>query len=102
MSAIEQSLYNSASAESIGLSGYIPTGIYCLREAMASDKAYVPISTWPLFFGIQQAFEGLLWLGIAANELTVISKIDRNNSEDFHSCRFFLWGFIIFTLTLRG
>ena len=50
----------------------IPTGIYCLRGAMTSDKAYLPISAWPLFFGIQQAVEGLLWLGIASNEQTLI------------------------------
>lgn len=51
----------------------IPTGIYCLKEAMRSDTAYLLISTWPLFFGIQQAFEGLVWLGIASNEITLIN-----------------------------
>ncbi len=40
---------------------------------MTSDQAYLPISTWPLFFGLQQAVEGLLWLGIASNELTLIN-----------------------------
>ena len=53
----------------------IPTGIYCLTEAMISDKAYVPISTWPLFFGLQQAVEGVLWLGIDSNELTLIHTV---------------------------
>ena len=62
----------SASASFTASGLLIPTGIYCLKEAMASDKSYLPISSWPLFFGIQQTIEGFLWLGIEHNQLNLI------------------------------
>ena len=62
----------SASASFSASALLIPTGIYCLRGAMASDKTYMPISSWPFFFGLQQAFEGVLWLGMASNQQSLI------------------------------
>lgn len=62
----------SASASFMASALLIPTGIYCLRESMTTQRAYLPLSAWPLFFGIQQAFEGLLWLGMGNNEPKLI------------------------------
>jgi hypothetical protein len=42
----------------------IPLGVYCIKEATQSNRAFIPIAGWSLLFGIQQAFEGFLWLGI--------------------------------------
>ena len=50
----------------------IPTGIYCLKESIATKREYLPFSLWPLFFAIQQAFEGILWLGMGNNQLKLI------------------------------
>ena len=69
----EQKMCFSASASFVASALLIPTGIYCLTGAMTNDKADLLISTWPLFFGIQQAFEGLLWLGIASQELSLVN-----------------------------
>jgi len=71
-SSREEIMCFSASASFTASGLLIPTGIYCLKEAMASEKEYLAISAWPLFFGIQQAFEGFLWLGMGNHELSLI------------------------------
>lgn len=71
----------SASASLTASAFLIPTGIYCIRMALdrdtpsesPRDREYLAISCIPLFFGIQQAFEGLLWLGFEAHSSTEIS-----------------------------
>ncbi|MGB3240886.1 MAG: DUF6629 family protein [Geitlerinemataceae cyanobacterium] len=71
----------SASASFTASALLIPTGIYCIRMALhrqtsselVQDREYLSVSCLPLFFGIQQAFEGLLWLGLDAQNLTEIS-----------------------------
>ncbi|AFY68625.1 hypothetical protein Pse7367_0312 [Thalassoporum mexicanum PCC 7367] len=50
----------------------IPVGIYCIRSAIQSDRAFVTIAGWPLLFGIQQGCEGLLWLGIGNLDANLI------------------------------
>jgi hypothetical protein len=54
----------SASASLTTSAVLIPTGIYCVRTALDRDRAYRAIACLPLFFGIQQACEGFIWLGI--------------------------------------
>lgn len=50
---------------SFGVSGVlIPIGIYSLKKAIDLQKPYWAIALLPLVFGIQQAFEGLVWLEI--------------------------------------
>lgn len=50
----------------------IPAGLYCLQEIGENQREYIPIAAWPFCFGIQQLFEGLLWLGIESNQLIQI------------------------------
>lgn len=54
----------SASASFTASAFLIPTGIYCVTEVKKKNEAYLPIASLPLFFGIQQGFEGLVWLSI--------------------------------------
>jgi hypothetical protein len=51
----------------------IPTGIYCLRESLFTEKTYLAFACWPLFFGLQQILEGFVWLGIENNDIHVIN-----------------------------
>ena len=51
----------------------IPVGIYCIRESLSIQKTYLTFALWPLFFGIQQAVEGFVWLGIENNDLNLIN-----------------------------
>jgi hypothetical protein len=70
----------SASASLTASAFLIPTGIYCIRMALnrgtaedsLHEREYLSIACMPLFFGIQQAFEGLLWLGLDAHNSTEI------------------------------
>ncbi|HIK30636.1 MAG TPA: hypothetical protein IGS17_14660 [Oscillatoriales cyanobacterium M59_W2019_021] len=64
----------SASASFTASAFLVPTGIYCVREALNGDSLssdwrkheYLALACLPLFFGIQQGFEGILWLGLDA------------------------------------
>lgn len=62
----------SASASFTASTVLIPTGIYCLKEARATDKNYIPLACWPLLFGLQQAVEGFVWLGLDVKTVTLI------------------------------
>jgi hypothetical protein len=79
----------SASASFTASALLIPTGVYCVRMALdlytpesslretpmesLREREYLSVSCLPLFFGIQQGFEGLLWLGFDAHNSTQIS-----------------------------
>jgi hypothetical protein len=58
----------SASASLTASILLIPTGIYCLKQANENAKDYLPVAAWPLFFGVQQVFEGVIWLKINSNQ----------------------------------
>jgi hypothetical protein len=40
----------------------IPAGIYCIKKASSLEKPYWAFAVVPLIFGIQQIFEGVIWL----------------------------------------
>ncbi len=40
----------------------IPAGTFAMRNAYRKDRRYVPFATLPLLFGLQQFFEGLVWI----------------------------------------
>jgi hypothetical protein len=42
----------------------VPSGIYCLSTAARKNLRLLPVAVVPLFFGIQQGFEGLVWRGL--------------------------------------
>ncbi len=64
----------SASASFTASAILIPAGIYCVRESMIAQRTFLLFSLWPLLFGIQQAFEGFVWLGISNNELFIVDS----------------------------
>ncbi|WP_448603517.1 DUF6629 family protein [Thermoleptolyngbya sp.] len=51
----------------------IPVGVACLRKAQDEDRRYLPLATFPLAFGIQQAIEGLVWVGLGANDAQLVA-----------------------------
>ena len=53
----------------------VPVGAYCVRKAAGLEKAYWLFALIPLMFGIQQLFEGLVWLGMTAdnNDATLVA-----------------------------
>jgi len=46
----------------------VPAGIYCVKKAAGLEKAYWLFALMPVMFGIQQFFEGLVWLGMQPDE----------------------------------
>ncbi|WP_455205587.1 DUF6629 family protein [Kaarinaea lacus] len=49
----------------------LPIGAYCVLQANKRDKRFLAFAVYPIAFGIQQLFEGMLWLSLT------------NNSDDF-------------------
>ena len=45
----------------------IPAGIYCVKKAARLRQPYWVIALLPLLFGIQQVFEGFVWLGMESD-----------------------------------
>ena len=64
----------SASASFTASAILIPTGIYCLREARKKDETYIPVASLPLFFGIQQGVEGLVWSNIISENTIAVTN----------------------------
>lgn len=64
----------SASASFTASTFLIPTGIYCVTEAKKRNETYLPIASLPLFFGIQQSFEGFVWLNIISENTIAVTK----------------------------
>ena len=46
----------------------VPVGAYCVRKTASLEKAYWLFALIPLMFGIQQLFEGVVWLGLTADD----------------------------------
>ena len=61
----------SASVSFAAGSVLIPVGLYCLQVARPSPD-YLPLACVPLFFGLQQGFEGVVWSGIQAHNAIAI------------------------------
>ena len=77
---------------SFGVSAILlTTGAYTVNYALHNDRRYLALATFPLLFGIQQAFEGWLWLALAThdNTGTLISALG------FLFFAYFLWPFYV-------
>lgn len=64
----------SASASFTASAFLIPTGIYCVIEAKKRNETYLPLASLPLFFGIQQGFEGFVWLNIVSENTIAVTN----------------------------
>ena len=52
----------SAAASFTTTAFLLPMGAYCVMKVYKSDKHYLALASIPFLFGLQQAFEGGLWL----------------------------------------
>jgi hypothetical protein len=50
----------------------LPAGLYSLRLASQHNPGYLPLAVIPIAFGIQQACEGLVWLGMEVGSSTQV------------------------------
>jgi len=54
----------SATASFSAATVLIPVGVYCVKKATSLNKPYWLIALLPLGFGVQQVFEGFVWLAL--------------------------------------
>lgn len=67
-----------SAAASFALSGMlVPAGIYAIAKSRRSNSAWLPFAAFPLAFGIQQGFEGLVWLAIQGDNEAMIAIASR-------------------------
>lgn len=52
----------SATASFAAAAALIPSGLYTIIKARGTDPHHVPFAAFPLAFGVQQVFEGMVWL----------------------------------------
>jgi len=50
----------------------LPAGFYGLRVASQNNPRYLPLATIPIAFGVQQACEGLVWVGMEITSSTQV------------------------------
>lgn len=58
----------SASASFAVSAALLPVSAFTINYAWRYDKRYLALAAFPLLFGVQQAFEGVLWLSIPIEE----------------------------------
>ncbi len=69
----------------------VSVGAYCVKKASDTDKRYLTLASVPFLFGVQQTFEGGLWLAI---DDSVELRINRM-ALGFLFFADFLWPFLI-------
>lgn len=79
----------SATASFALSSVLLPMGGWCLQKAWRGDRHFLPLAAFPLAFGMQQAIEGFVWLGLGANAPTL-------TCQAAHGFVFFSHGFWLF------
>lgn len=63
----------SASASFAASALLLPTGLGCYAIARTLDPKWLPLSIFPIAFAIQQATEGMLWLGLTSGDDQLIN-----------------------------
>lgn len=81
----------SAAASFTTAAVLMPAAAYTIRTAMRTDRRYLGFAIFPLFFGIQQALEGGLWM--------VIGQVNPSRSHffalGFLFFAYFVWPFLV-------
>lgn len=62
----------SASVSFAASAVLLPTGVYALRSAYQCNPMYRSLATIPIAFALQQACEGMVWLGIQTEALVTV------------------------------
>lgn len=55
----------------------VPVGIYALAKARRNDPAWLAFAAFPLAFGVQQFFEGMVWLGLGRDDAALVQAASR-------------------------
>ncbi len=77
----------SATASFTLFGALVPTGVYLIEWSSRSNSKLLPFAAFPLAFGIQQVFEGFVWLGIQGGNDAMVSI----SSRGFFFFSHFFW-----------
>ena len=64
----------SAEASFTAAAVLVPAGAITVSRAYRTNRQYLPIAALPLFFGLQQLFEGLVWTGNALSSDSMVQR----------------------------
>jgi hypothetical protein len=64
----------SAEASFAAAAILLPAGALGMQRAYRADRRYLPFAALPVFFGLQQLFEGLVWSGNALSSDTMVQR----------------------------
>ena len=64
----------SAEASFAAAAILLPAGAIGVQRAYRTDRRYLPFAALPLFFGLQQLFEGLVWTGNALSSESMVQR----------------------------
>src|SRR5581483_8500706 len=64
----------SAEASFTAAAILLPAGAIGIQRAYRTDRRYLPLAALPIFFGLQQLFEGLVWTGNALSSDTMVRQ----------------------------
>ncbi len=67
----------SATASFTVAGALIPAGVYCIATARRIDHKWIPLAVYPIAFAIQQAIEGVLWLGLGSGDQATVAVASR-------------------------
>src|SRR5687768_8681258 len=62
----------SAEASFASAAALLPAGLYCVRVAARKSPSHLPLAVVPLLFGFQQFCEGLVWVGLARDDASLV------------------------------
>lgn len=74
---MEKAMCFSATASFTLFATLVPAGLYTVTKANHSNRVWLPFAAFPLAFGIQQGFEGFVWLGIQDGNDTMVNVASR-------------------------
>ena len=64
----------SAEASFGAAAALLPIGGYCVQSALRKDRRYLPLALVPVAFGMQQAAEGCVWLGLHHGDEELVTR----------------------------
>ncbi len=67
----------SATASFSVAAALVPVGAYCVHTARQLGPRWMPLAIYPLAFSVQQAIEGIVWLGVYSDDQAVVAIASR-------------------------
>jgi len=81
----------SATVSFVVGAGLLAGGVYASRKALAINKKYLPVAMMPIFAGLQQVSEGMVWIGMTTGQPQLVLS----SALVFIFFTWFMWPFWI-------